>query len=48
MRHDEQDPKKPRPVRIPRKGIGTPESAEAAPWRPLRKDLDRDHHRHVV
>jgi hypothetical protein len=44
--YDEADPKKPRPVRLPKKGSNAFESAEAAPWRPL-KDLDRDRHRHV-
>jgi hypothetical protein len=46
--HDEEDPKKPQPVRVPGKGINAAEAAEAAPWLPLRKDDDRDRHRHVV
>ena len=46
--HDEADPKTPRPVWIPRKGSNELEAAEAQPWRPIRKDTDRDRHRHVV
>jgi hypothetical protein len=45
--YDEADPKKPQPVRTPRKGAGAFESSEAAPWRPILKDRDRDEHRHV-
>lgn len=44
--YDQADPKKPQPVRIPKKGSNPFESAEAEPWRPL-KDVDRDRHRHV-
>jgi len=44
--YDEADPKKPQPVRTPKKGSNAFESAEVAPWRPL-KDADRDRHRHV-
>ena len=43
-----QDPKKPQPVRVPKKGTNGPEAAEAFPWRAVRKDSDRDRHRHVV
>lgn len=39
---DDEDPKKPRPVRSARKGDGDLECDEA------RKDDDRDHHRHVI
>jgi hypothetical protein len=39
---DDEDPKKPRPVRFARKGDGDLECDEA------RKDDDRDHHRHVI
>ena len=46
--YDEEDPKKPQPVRVPLKGTNAYEAAESAPWRPIRKDLDRDRHRHVV
>ena len=46
MRDEEGDPKQPRPVHIPKKEMGSPESAEAMPWRSL-KDLDRDRHRHL-
>jgi hypothetical protein len=57
--HDEQDPKKLRPVRVPKKGTNrfeaaeaapwtaTRNDAEAAPWSATRKDIDRDRHRHV-
>ena len=38
---DEHDPKKPRPVKVDKKGDGWPERGEA------RKDNERDHHRHV-
>jgi hypothetical protein len=44
---DEDDPKKPRPVQVPKKGTNGVEAAEGAPWL-LRKDGDRDRHRHVV
>jgi hypothetical protein len=44
--YDEEDPKKPQPVRTQKKGTNPFEGAEAAPWRPL-KDTDRDRHRHV-
>jgi hypothetical protein len=45
--YDEEDPKKPQPVRRAAKGTNEPESAEAFPWRLTRKDDDRDRHRHV-
>lgn len=38
---DDEDPKKPRPVRAPKKHESWMERGEA------RKDNDRDHHRHV-
>jgi len=47
MREYDEDSKKPQPVRVPRKGTNAYEAAEATPWRPTRKDLDRDRHRHV-
>jgi hypothetical protein len=47
MREYDDDAKKPQPVRVPRKGSNAYEAAEAQPWRPTRKDLDRDRHRHV-
>jgi len=47
MREYEEDPKKPQPVRVPRKGSNAYEAAEATPWLPARKDIDRDRHRHV-
>lgn len=43
---DEGDPKKLRPVRVKKKGTNAAESAESIA--PLRKDDDRDRHRHVV
>jgi hypothetical protein len=46
-RDDEDDPKKPRPVKVPKKGTNAVEAAEGLPWL-LRKDDDRDRHRHVV
>jgi hypothetical protein len=45
--HDEEDPKKPRPVRVIRKGYNAMESAEVTPRRTTRNDLDLDRHRHV-
>ena len=39
---DEQDPKKPRPVRVSRKSEGFDERGDA------RKDEGRDNHRHVI
>jgi hypothetical protein len=47
MRHDEQDPKKPRPLYVSKKGTNLLEAAEGTPWREVRTDSDRDHHRHV-
>lgn len=46
--HEDQDPKKPQPVRTRKKGSNSAEIAEVTPWRNARKDLDRDRHRHVV
>jgi hypothetical protein len=43
--HDEDDPKKPQPAVIPKKGSNAAEAAEHGSWRPARKD--RDWHRHV-
>jgi hypothetical protein len=43
--YDEEDPKKPRPLRITKKHSNSAEAAEAVP---VRKDDERDHHRHVV
>jgi hypothetical protein len=48
MRHeDEEDPKKPQPIAVAKKGINAPEADEATPWL-VRKDHDRDRHRHLV
>lgn len=44
--HDEADPKSPRPVTSPKKGSNHLEAAEQAPGR-IRKDAERDRHRHV-
>jgi hypothetical protein len=46
--YEDQDPKKPQPVRNAKKRTGRFESAEATPWRTTRTDLDADRHRHVV
>jgi hypothetical protein len=48
--HDEEDPKIPHPVWILKKRSNPAEAAEAIPIRkiPIRKDDERDHHRHVV
>jgi len=46
--YDEEDPKKPRPVSLAKKGCNTWEAAEAYPWRMTRQDIDADRHRHVV
>jgi hypothetical protein len=48
MRHDdEDDPKKPQPIAVTKKGTNGVEAAEANSWL-VRKDSDRDRHRHVV
>ena len=44
--YDEEDPKKPRPVVVRKKGTNPMEGAEGIPWREC-KDQDRDRHRHV-
>jgi len=44
---DEEDPKSPRPVSMPKKGTNLLEAREGLPWWRLRKDDDRDRHRHV-
>lgn len=43
--YDEEDPKKPQPVRITKKRSNSEESSEAVL---CRKDDARDRHRHVV
>ncbi|HEX8114130.1 MAG TPA: hypothetical protein VF516_40645 [Kofleriaceae bacterium] len=45
MRDDEEDPKTPHPVSTVKKRSNPAETAEAVP---IRKDDERDHHRHVV
>jgi hypothetical protein len=45
--YDEQDPKKPQPLRIPKKGSNGFEATEAEPWRATCGDIDRDRHRHL-
>jgi hypothetical protein len=48
MRHDnEEDPKKPEPIAVTKKGTNALEAAEGSPWL-IRKGDDRDRHRHVV
>jgi hypothetical protein len=48
MRHDdEDDPKKPQPVAVTKKGTNALEAAEGSRWL-NRKDDDVDRHRHVV
>ena len=46
--YEDEDPKKPRPVRNPKKGSNRFEATEEAPWRITRTDSDADRHRHVV
>jgi hypothetical protein len=43
--HDEEDPKKPQPVRVAKKRSNPSEASDAVP---CRKDDQRDRHRHVV
>jgi hypothetical protein len=43
--YDEEDPKKPHPLSITKKRSNPAEASEAIP---IRKDGERDHHRHVV
>ena len=43
--YDEEDPKKPQPVWPMKKRSNPAESADAVP---IRKDDERDRHRHVV
>jgi hypothetical protein len=46
--YDEEDPKKPKPIRDKDRRTTTVEASEHdAAWSPLRKDLDLDQHRHV-
>lgn len=47
--YEEEDPGKPKPVSNKKRFKGTTdrEAAEADPWAHLRKDGERDHHRHV-
>jgi hypothetical protein len=47
MRHDEEDPKKPQPIAVAKKRSNGVEATEATPGL-IRKDHDRDRHRHVV
>ncbi len=45
---DEETPKKPKPVRDDRyRRTTNVEAGETEPWLPLRKDSERDHHRHI-
>ena len=45
--HDEEDPRKPHPLRPVKKDTNADEAVEI-PWLHTRKDDDRDRHRHVV
>lgn len=45
--YDEEDPKKPRPVRMIHKRTNSCEAAESNRWRLTRTDEDLDRHRHV-
>jgi hypothetical protein len=47
--YEEEDPGKPKPVSNKKRFKGTTnrEAAEADPWSHLRKDGERDRHRHV-
>jgi hypothetical protein len=44
---DDEDPKSPRLVAVAKKRTNAMEAREAVPWSQLRKDDDRDRHRHV-
>lgn len=46
--YEDEDPKKPQPVRDAKKRSNCYEAAEATPWRITRNDPDADRHRHVV
>jgi hypothetical protein len=47
-RNEDEDPGKPRPVRTDRRRPTTSvEAEESEPWLHLRKDNERDRHRHV-
>jgi len=44
---DEDDPKKPQPVRIPKKDGNLAEAEEPGPWQPIGQGVNRDRRRHV-
>jgi hypothetical protein len=44
---DVEDPKRPRPVKQVKKAMTSLEASEALPWSHVRKDDQRDRHRHV-
>jgi len=44
---DDEDPKRPRPVTTPKKRTNPLEASEGVPWAHLRKDAERDRHRHI-
>ena len=46
--YDEEDPKKPQPVRARRKGENAHEAQESGPSPVIPKDEGRDFHRHVI
>jgi len=45
--HREDDPKKPQPVRIPKKSSSRADAMEPSPWQPIGQGLDRDWRHHV-
>lgn len=45
--YDEQDPKNPRPITTQKKRTNPMEASEALPWSHIRKDDERDRHRHI-
>ncbi len=45
--YDEEDPKTPRPITTQKKRTNPMESRESSPWSHIRKDDERDRHRHI-
>ena len=45
--YDEEDPKNPRPITTQKKRTNPLEASEALPWSHIRKDDERDRHRHL-
>jgi hypothetical protein len=46
--YDEEDPKKPHPLGVWKKGRKPSEAGEGVPWRPTPRDYEHDRHRHVA